>query len=228
MSRAESGAAGDILGPSRPASADRRRFRPCLPEIRAGKGSPGKLPATNRPAAAILAVSPTNLGNPYHGCFRTRATGRRSPAGANQAAGLRIAGLPGIRIRASIRGQVAAADSNPFNPLGAPPFLPGKLKDAVNAYPGNAGFPLGQPALLRRDKAAELAAFPEIDGVIPLVAVFPGRPGFRFAESVGLVDAAVKGLAAVFGQGFQDGGSPVGVGKGLPIGAVPGDGPGLG
>ena len=228
MSRGESGAAGHILGPPGPASADRRRFRPCLPEIRAGKGSPGKLPATKRPAAAILVVSPINLGNPYRGCFRTRVTGRRSPAGANQAAGLRIAGLPGIRIRASIRGQVAAADSNPFNPLSPPPLLLRKLKDAVDADPGNAGFPLGQPTLLGGDKAAELAAFPEIDGVIPLVAVFAGLPSFGLGKGVGLVDAAVEGLAAVFGQGFQDGGRAVGMGKGLPVGTVPGDGTGLG
>ena len=227
VSRAESGAAGDILGPSRPASVGRRRFRPCLPEIRAGKGSPGKLPATNRPAAAILVVSPTNLGNPYHGCFRTRATGRRSPAGANQAAGLWIAGLPGIRIRASIRGQVAAADSNPLDPLNPPLFLPGKLKNAVDADPGNAGLALGQPALLGGDKAAELAALAEIDGVIPLVTVFAGGPGFSFGESVGLVDAAVKGLAPVFGQGLEDGRSAVGVGKDLPVGTIPGDRPAL-
>ena len=108
-----------------------------------------------------------------------------------------------------------------------PPLLPGKLKNAVDADPGNAGFPLRQPALLGGDKAAELAAFPEIDGVVPLVAVFPGLPGFGLAESVRLVDAAIEGLAPVFGQGFQDGSSPVGVGKGLPIGTVPGDGTGL-
>ena len=115
----------------------------------------------------------------------------------------------------------------PLDPLGAPPFLLRKLKNAVNADAGNAGFALGQPALLGGDKAAENAAFPGIDGVIPLVAVFAGGPGFGLAKSVGLVNAAVEGLAAVFGQGFQDGDSPVGVGKGLPVGAVPGDRPGL-
>ena len=107
------------------------------------------------------------------------------------------------------------------------PFLPGKLKNAVNAYPGNAGFPLGQPALLRRDETAENAAFPGIDGVIPLVAVFAGGPSFRFAESIGLVNAAVEGLAPVFGQGFQDGGRAILVGKGLPVRTVPRDGPAL-
>ena len=111
----------------------------------------------------------------------------------------------------------------------APPFLflPGKLKDAVDADAGDAGFPLGQPALLGGDKAAENAAFPEINGVIPLVAVFAGLPSFGLGKGIGLVDAAVEGLAPVFGQGFQDGGSAILVGKGLPIGAVPGDGTGL-
>ena len=107
-------------------------------------------------------------------------------------------------------------------------FLPRKLKDAVDADAGNAGFPLGQPALLGGDKAPELAAFPEIDGVIPFIAVFAGGPGFGLAESIGLVNAAVKGFAPVFGQGFQDGGRPVGVGKGLPVGTVPGYRPGRG
>ena len=107
------------------------------------------------------------------------------------------------------------------------PFLPGKLKNAVNADPSDAGFPLGQPALLRGDKAAENAAFPGIDGVIPFIAVFPGRPGFGFGKGAGLVNAAIEGFTPVFGQGFQDGGRAVGVGKGLPVGTVPGDGPAL-
>ena len=102
-------------------------------------------------------------------------------------------------------------------------FLPGKLKNAVDADPGNAGFPVGQPTLLGGDKAAENAAFPGIDGIIPLVAVFAGGPGFGLGKGVGLVNAAVEGFAAIFGQGFQDGGGAVGMGKGLPIGAVPGD-----
>ena len=131
-------------------------------------------------------------------------------------------------IRMRIRAIALGDDGEPLDPLSAPPLFPGKFKDAVNADPGNAGFPVGQPALLSSDKAAENAAFPRIDGVVPLVAVFAGRPGFGFAESIRLVDAAVEGLAPVFGQGFQDGGRPVGVGKGLPVGAVPGDRPGLG
>ena len=109
-----------------------------------------------------------------------------------------------------------------------PPFLPRKLKNAVDADPGNPRFPVGQPALLGGDKAAELAAFSEIDGVIPFVAVLAGGPSFGLAKGVGLVNAAVEGLAPVFGQGFQDGSGAVGVGKGLPIGTVPGDGTGLG
>ena len=104
--------------------------------------------------------------------------------------------------------------------------FPGKLKDAVDADAGDAGFPVSQPALLGRDKTAETAALPEIDGVIPLVAVAAGFPSLRLGKGVGLVNAAVEGLAPVFGQGFQDGGRAVVVGKGLPIGAVPGDGPG--
>ena len=105
-------------------------------------------------------------------------------------------------------------------------FLPGKLKDAVDADSGNAGFPLGQPALLGGDETAENAAFPGIDGIVPLVAVFASFPSFGLAESIGLVNAAVEGFAPVFGQGFEDGDSPVGVGKGLPVGTVPGDSPG--
>ena len=113
--------------------------------------------------------------------------------------------------------------------LGAPPppFLLGKLKDDGDGLAGNTRFALGQPALLGGDKAAKLAAFPPINGIIPLVAVFAGGPSFRLAESVRLVKAAVEGLAPVLGQGFQNGGRAVGVGKGLPIGTVPRDGTGL-
>ena len=158
---------------------------------------------------------------------------RRCLAAARAGAARTLAGLAGV-----------AADTARADPLlipltdidcqrlnfapPPPPFLPGELKNAVNADPGNAGFPVGQPALLGGDETAELAAFPEIDGIIPLVAVFPGLPGLGFGKGVGLVDAAVEGLAPVFGQGFQDGGGAILVGKGLPVGAVPGDGTGLG
>ena len=118
-------------------------------------------------------------------------------------------------------GKLLIFDPPPF------PFLSRKLKDGGDGLAGNPRLPLRQPALLRRDKAPELAPFPEIDGVIPLVAVFAGGPGFRLAKGVGLVKAAVKGLAPVFGQGLQNGGVAVGVGKGLPVGTVPGDGTGL-
>ncbi len=153
-----------------------------------------------------------------------RCPGIVSPIRANQGAGL--SSLPQIG-HTGIGSNIAAADLKSFDPLN-PPLFPGKLKDAVDADPGNAGFPLGQPALLRRDETAELTPFPEIDGVIPLVAVFPGLPGFGFGKGIGLVDAAVEGFAAIFGQGFQNGGRAVGVGKGLPVGTIPGDGPGLG
>ena len=149
-----------------------------------------------------------------------RICGDVAPIRANQAESLPAAG-DGVNV---VGGS---ADLESFNPLN-PPLFPGKLKDAVDADPGNAGFPVGQITLLGGDETAELAAFPEIDGVIPFVAVFAGGPGFGLAESVGLVDAAVKGLAAVFGQGFQNGGRAVVMGKGLPVGTVPGDGPGLG
>ena len=145
-----------------------------------------------------------------------------APRRTNDAAHLPATGDGGNR---ELVGVIS--DVPPLDPLGAPPFLPGKLKNAVNADPGNAGFSVGQPALLGGDKAAENAAFPGIDGIVPLVAVFAGFPGFGLGKGVGLVDAAVEGLAPVFGQGFQDGRSPVGVGKGLPIGAVPGDAAGL-
>ena len=132
-------------------------------------------------------------------------------------------------------GAIGGADgaggiSGDFPPHGLfpPPFLLGKLKNAVDADPGNAGFSVRQPTLLGGDKAAELAPFPEIDRIVPFVAVFAGGPGFGFGKGVGLVNPAVEGLAPVFGQGFQDGRGAVGVGKGLPVGAVPGDSPGLG
>ena len=107
-------------------------------------------------------------------------------------------------------------------------FLPGKLKNGGDGLAGNPRFPLGQPALLGGDKAAKRAAFPPIDRVIPLVAVFPGGPGFGFGKGIGLVKAAVEGFAPVFGQGFQNGGVAVGMGKGLPVGTVPGRIPGKG
>ena len=119
------------------------------------------------------------------------------------------------------------ADADPLGALNPPPLLFRKLKNGGDGLAGNARLPVGQPALLRGDKAAELPPFPEIDGVIPLVAVFAGGPGFGFGKGVGLVDAAVEGLAPVFGQGFQNGGSAVGMGKGLPVGTVPGYRPGL-
>ena len=106
-------------------------------------------------------------------------------------------------------------------------FFLGKLKNNGYRLPGNARLAIGQPSLLRGDKAAERAAFPPIDRIIPLVAILAGGPGFRLAESVRLVDAAVEGLAPVLSQGFQNGGGTVGVGKGLPVGAVPRDGTGL-
>ena len=152
-----------------------------------------------------------------------RSRPRGAPSRTEQVAGVRGGTVAGLS-----NGTVGlTADVKPLDPLN-PPLFPGKLKDAVNADPGNAGFSVGQPALLGGDETPELTAFPEIDGIIPLVAVFAGGPGFRLAKSVGLVDAAVEGLAPVFGQGFQDGGSPVSVGKGLPVGTVPGDGTGLG
>ena len=145
-----------------------------------------------------------------------------APGRTNDAAHLPATGDGGNR---ELVGVIS--DVPPLDPLGAPPFLPGELKDAVNADPGNSRFSLGQPALLGGDETPELAAFPEINGVVPLVAIFAGFPGLGLSKGIGLVDAAVEGLAPVFRQGFQDGRSPVGVGKGLPIGAVPGDAPGL-
>ena len=185
-----------------------------------GRGSPVVIAGVNGLVAVI-----TRSGVPL----------RRLPGGtrgAGETSGVRVFARTkqiARRLATSDQGRVGnRADANPFDPLNPPPFLLRKLKNAVNADPGNAGFPVGQPALLRCDKAAENAAFPGIDGVIPLVAVFAGGPGFGLAKGVGLVDAAVEGLAPVFGQGFQDGGRAVGVGKGLPIGTVPGDRTGLG
>ena len=126
-------------------------------------------------------------------------------------------------------GQAAGVGGDfPPHGLFPPPFLLRKLKNAVDADPSDPGFPLRQPALLGGDKAAENAAFPRIDGIIPFIAVFASLPGFGLGKGIGLVNAAIQGLAPVFGQGFQDGGFPVLMGKGLPVGAVPGDGAGLG
>ena len=241
---AEIRAAGYIPSPPSPAGIDRRGLRLGGPlgrgkEPRArGTGGRHSLPVISpyRPDAG----SPVNLPVGGSAFVGIRSSGGsqtdasvggiagviRAKVGANQGAGLAI--LTRIRIRAIIRGRRAAADGNPLDPLGAPPFLFGKLKNAVDADPGNARFPLGQPALLGGDETAELAPFPEIDGVIPLVAVFPGLPSFGLGKGVGLVDAAVEGFAAIFGQGLEDGGSPVVMGKGLPVGTVPGDGTGLG
>ena len=174
---------------------------------------------TIREGSAYRKLAGIHLGK---GGSRPRTCGDDAPIGANQAAH-----LPAARdfVHRELLGIIG--DVEPLDPLN-PPLLPRELKDAVDADPGNAGFSVGQPALLGGDKAAELTAFPEIDGVIPLVAIFAGGPGFRLAESVGLVNAAVEGLAPVLSQGFQDGGGAVVMGKGLPVGTVPGDGPGLG
>ena len=123
------------------------------------------------------------------------------------------------------RSGVIGGDAKPLDPPN-PPLLLRKLKDGGFGLAGNSRLALGQPALLRRDKAAERAAFPPINGVVPFVMVAAGGPGFGLGKGVGLVDAAVEGLAPVFGQGFQDGRSAVVVGKGLPIGTVPRGGPG--
>ena len=198
----------------------------------ADRGNPDRAIVTLRDAVSLSG----GLGRGLPGC---RSLGR-SPTGR------RIGGIgaPGIgrgiqyRRRAvpqgAVRGSYLTIARGRNLPLlddhrlitAAFLFLPGKLKNAVDADAGDAGFPVGQVSLLGGDETAENAAFPGIDGIIPFVAVFAGRPSFRLAESVGLVDAAVEGLAPVFGQGFQDGGRAIRVGKGLPIGTVPRDGPG--
>ena len=166
----------------------------------------------------VVIVIPARLTN----AIRVRGVAAGAVAAIPRRRDILAAGIRSARADKVGDGKLLILDPPPS------PLLPRKLKDAVNADPGNAGFSVGQPALLGGDKAAELTAFPEIDGVIPLVAIFAGGPGFGFGKGIGLVNPAVEGLAAIFGQGFQDGRSPVGMGKGLPIGTVPGDGPGLG
>ena len=231
VSGADNGAAGHIAGAPGTANAGGSGGQQFLPLGQAGVrlvAALGRMrnrvcSPVERPTGSRLRRGSTDRHIPGTRLTVTRSSGI-SPRRANQGAGLtallRI-GQTGIGVR------VAAADGNPLDALNPPLFL-GKLKNAVNADPGNAGFPVGQPALLGGDETPETAALSEIDRIIPLVAVFAGGPGFGFAESVGLVDAAVEGLAPVFGRGFQDGRSPVGVGKGLPIGTVPRDRPGLG
>ena len=222
---------GDRLPAPGPASVLGRGFRYLLPFGDVGMpGSDDGAAATRQNLRfpvehSIIGIAAADLQAPGPALSRAQAavsTAGIAPTRASQGAGRMIA-LIRMRIRAIALGR----DGEPLDPLSPPPFLPGKLKDAVDADAGNAGFPVGQPALLRRDETPELAPFPEIDGVVPLVAVFAGLPGFRLAESVGLVNAAVEGLAAIFGQGFQNGGRAVVMGKGLPVGAIPGDRPGL-
>ena len=231
----KSRAAGGIAGAAGPAGGRGRRF---------GQGQPAGSVRARRPHIllphSLQVVAPYYLRTPVNPPVGLGYAGLIAPGKPLRIGG----GAPTVAFAAQLRANQAAhlpaardfahrellgvgADIEPFDPLGAP-FLSGKLKDAVDADPGNAGFPFGQPALLGGDKAAELAAFPEIDGVIPFIAVFAGCPGFGLGKGVRLVDAALEGLAPVFGQGFQDGRSPVGMGKGLPVGAVPGDGTGLG
>ena len=238
VAAAEIGAAGHIPGAPGTASADRRRFRLRHPLLRRNgrrrtRGRSGlAAPAGQRACPPIHFPADKRAADAYPNMPGLRVSREAidviaapaAPIAAKQGAGR----PPRRQIRTTGIGiRRAAADSNPLDPLN-PPLFPGKLKDAVDADPGNAGFPLGQPTLLRRDKAAELAPFSEIDGVIPLVAVLAGVPGFGLGKGVGLVNAAVEGLAPVFGQGFQDSGRAILVGKGLPVGTVPGDGTGLG
>ena len=219
----------DITGPNRVivVRVGRRDQRPVDDNV-----------ADIRPAALAAANSGVALGQGWpvnvrmairvvvsaRGVCVDRSRSKTANAGAD---------LPGREIPAG-RGRPAGADAGAagngepliLNPP-PPPFLFGKLKGGGYGLAGDARFPLGQPTLLGGDKAAKGAAFPSIDGVVAFVAVFAGGPGFRLAESVRLVDAAVKGLVPVLRQGFQNGGSPVGMGKGLPVGTVPRDRPGL-
>ena len=219
----------DITGPNRVVivRVGRRDQRPVddnVADIR-----PAALAAANS-GVALGQSRPVNVRMPIRVVVSARGVcvdrGRSKTAHAGAALPGRE--IPAGRVRPAGADAGAAGNREPLilNPP-PPPFLFRKLKDGGNGLAGNPRLPLGQPALLRRDKAAERAAFPPIDRVIPLVAVFAGLPGFGFGKGVGLVDAAVEGLAPVFGQGFQDGGRAVGMGKGLPIGTVPGYRPGL-
>ena len=222
MAGAENGA--DQPGAPFPASRGGHGVRQFLPVVGAvgfpsdARGAAGLSPVGNGAGVAELPIPGDS--------FRCALNGRSTHEAHRRTE--QVAGVRGGIVAGLFNGAVGlTAKVNPLDPLSPPPLLPGELKNAIPAYSGDAGFPLGQPALLGGDKAAENAAFPRINGIIPFIAVFAGLPGFGFAESVGLVDAAVEGFAPVFGQGFQDGGSPVGVGKGLPVGAVPGDRPAL-
>ena len=220
----------DITGPNRVVivRVGRRDQRPIddnVADIR-----PAALAAANG-GVALGQGRPVNVRMPIRVVVRARGVcvdrGRSKTAHAGAA-------LPGREIPAGFVRPAgaypgAAGNGEPLilNPP-PPPLLLRKLKNYGYRLAGNARLPLRQPALLRRDKAAERAVFPPIDRVIPLVAVFAGLPSFRLAKGVRLVNAAVKGLAPVLRQGFQDGGSPVGVGKGSPVGTVPRNGTGVG
>ena len=220
MALAESGA-GEAVAPS-PASRAGHLVSQSLPVVDA-VGLPIDALGAAAPVGSTKGVELIVPGTVFRAIFP--GSGRHSAHSRAE----QVAGVGGGVVAGLFNGNVGlTADVNPLDPLNPPLFLSRKLKDAVDADPGNAGFPLSQPALLGGDKAAENAAFPGIDGIVPFIAVFAGGPGFGFGKGIGLVNAAVKGFAPVFGQGFQDGRSPVGVGKGLPVGTVPGDGPGLG
>ena len=230
MAGAELPTAGDIPGAPGPASTGGSGGQPFLPLGQAGnRGAcighnvrlPVERPDTTIPGDSAYRKMP-GMALRDRGGSRRRRGGDGAPIRANQTANLPATRFGGYRELGGF-----SADLNPLNPLSPPPFLFRKLENAVNADAGNPGFPVGQPALLGGDETAENAPFPGIDGVVPLVAVFAGGPGFGLGKGIGLVNAAVESLAPIFGQGFQNGGRPVGVGKGLPIGAVPGDRPGL-
>ena len=206
-----------------PASRGSHGVRQFLPGV-AAVGLPSDARGAGAPVASVGVDAELIIPGVS---FRSNLT-RSGPRGAQRRAE-QVAGVRGGIVAGLSNGAVGLiAKVNPLDPLSAPPFLPGKLKDAVYTDPGNAGFSLGQPTLLGGDETAELAPLPEIDGVIPFIAVFAGLPSFGLGKGVGLVDAAVEGLAAVFGQGFQDGGGAILMGKGLPVGAVPGYRPGCG
>ena len=228
-------AAGDQPGAAGPASPRGRNFRLPLPPSPVRRRFLG---TQERPRTIYGVVSEVRVPSNPAPVLRIVHAGRQPPAlillsGVNAkliapailARANQPQNLPAARSGVNREPVVVAADGEPLGTPN-PPLLLRKLKNSGFGLAGNARFPLGQPALLSRDKAAELAAFAEIDGVVPFVMVAAGGPGFRLAKGIGLVNAAVKGLAPVLRQGFQDSRSPVVMGKGLPIGTVPRGSPG--
>ena len=173
---AEIGAAGDTPGAPGPASVAGRGCRQRHPLFRAGARL--RVAAAVSPRYSLIFPVGANAGDARRPLpvlvFRPLVV-----IGVVVVAGSGIPANQAVNLAAAIDGNRelfgVRADGEPLDPPPAPLLL-GELKNSGGGLADNPRFPIGQPALLGGDKAAELAAFAEIDGVVPLVAVFAGFP----------------------------------------------------